>query len=597
MSQDTQKTKTTQEPQEPQEQQKTGDQSSSLPVIEITRFALESIRPPERGSEHEGKTAEALYHSCELSAQRGELVLLLGPSGAGKSLLTNFLLDITSPLSETLLINRGDERIAPSIKLRLPCSHEDDKVEEVEVLSERYPEALRGRVGVMFQSLALFDDLTVSENLLFANDRSRTPKKGLEWATWLSDTMKSLKLSETLTHEAVSKLSGGQRQRVALARMLAYQPEIMIFDEPTSALDPLGAQQAIKLIRAAHDVSGCALTLVITHDYERFLPVANRVWFLSQDRDFLDEYPPSSAEDYQQRLARTRTEAARPFDENDELHHQARIYDRLLAQRIPSFIESMSRGLSSLKSPWARVYLKRFIQRVLIKGLPFHLLAGLGLGAVATYFSFNMELGSVAVEGSGQVEVSRFVLPTFFEQMLSGFGVVLYRALIPLFTCICVAARAGTAVTAYLSEMRDEGKRQWEALENFGVPPLWFFVPQLILVFSLSCAILSYIAFWFASLGSLLVALITNPLCTYYTWVNTYWAGLKPSSIFWFDGTALFMVKTMVSGLFIALICSYYGSRKRKTSLETMANLSGANVMSVLVTLLVFFILLLIEAS
>ena len=70
-------------------------QSDVLPVIEITRFALESIRPPERGSEDDGKTAEALYHSCELSAQRGELVLLLGPSGAGKSLLTHFFLDIT----------------------------------------------------------------------------------------------------------------------------------------------------------------------------------------------------------------------------------------------------------------------------------------------------------------------------------------------------------------------------------------------------------------------------------------------------------------------------------------------------------------------
>ena len=55
-------------------------QSDVLPVIEITRFALESIRPPERGSEDDGKTAEALYHSCELSAQRGEFVLLLGPS-------------------------------------------------------------------------------------------------------------------------------------------------------------------------------------------------------------------------------------------------------------------------------------------------------------------------------------------------------------------------------------------------------------------------------------------------------------------------------------------------------------------------------------
>ena len=136
-------------------------------------------------------------------------------------------------------------------------------------------------------------------------------------------------------------------------------------------------------------------------------------------------------------------------------------------------LEQLALGISSWRSPWFRIYLWRFFKRIVIEGLPFHLIAGLGLGAVATYFSFNMELGSVTVESVGQVEVSRFVLPTFFEKMLSGFGVVMYRALIPLFTCVCVAARAGTAVTAYLSEMRDSNKRQWEALENFGVLPIW----------------------------------------------------------------------------------------------------------------------------
>lgn len=569
-------------------------QNKTSPMIEITQFALESIRPPEKGSDRPEKMAESLYHRCELSAQRGDFVLLLGPSGSGKSLLTNFLLDITSPLSETLYINQGDQRLKPSIKMRLTDG--DSECTEVEVLGDRYPEALRGRVGVMFQSLALFDDLTVIENLKFANDRSRSPKDTLEWNAWVQDMMRALKLADTLTHEAVSKLSGGQKQRVALARMLAYQPEVMIFDEPTSALDPLGAEEAIKLIRNAHDLSGCALTLVITHDYERFLPVADRVWFLNQEREFLDECPPSTAADYQNRLAKPRLPAARVFSQHEELKHQAEVYDRQLAQRWPNFVDSMSRGLGSLKSPWMLVYLKRFIYRVILKGLPFHILAGLGLGAVATYFSFNMELGSVAVEGAGQVQVSRFVLPTFFEQMLSGFGVVLYRALIPLFTCICVAARSGTAVTAYLSEMRDEGKRQWEALENFGIPPLWFFVPQLILTFALGCILLSYIAFWFASLGSLVVAMMSNPLCTYYTWCDTYWAALKPSGIFWFEGTGLFVIKNACAGLCIALISAYYGSRKRKTSLETMTNLSGANVMSVLATLLVFFILLLIEA-
>ena len=563
-----------------------------LPFIEIHNFALESVREL-KGSDE--RSAETLYHTCELSAERGDLVLLLGPSGSGKTLLTNFLLNLASPISETLVVNGGDERHTPSMLVRL-SQGEAQSLKEIEVLTELYPEELRSRVGVMFQSLGLLEDLTVAENLDFANDQSAHPKRDLEWRAWRSDTFARLKLSEELLHEPVSKLSGGQRQRVALGRMLAYTPEIMVFDEPTSALDPLSAREAVRLIRQAHDESGAALTLIITHDYHTFLPVADRVWFLSQERDFINEQPPASAEEYERRLTQSRLPAARPMSAEERLKHEARAADRQASVALDRASSSIKRGLASLGSPWFRRYLKTFTKRVIIDGLPFHLLAGFGLGAIATYFSFNMELGSVAVEGVGDVNVSRFVLPTFFEQMLSGFGVVLYRALIPLFTCICVAARAGTAITAYLSEMRDESRRQWDAMESFGVPPAWFFIPQLLLVFSVGCAVLSYLAFWCASAGSLIVAMATNPLCTFYTWVDTYWAGLQPTAGVWFGGTPLFILKTMSAGVCIALISAYYGTRKRKSSLETMTNLSRANVLSVLVTLGVFFALLMCEA-
>ena len=567
------------------------DTEDSAPLLTIRDFALESIREDRGADSESGRQAEALYQRCDLSAQQGEIVLLLGPSGAGKSLLTNYLLNITTPLSETLLIGSLGKDQPPSIKITL----DDDQ--EIEVLADRYPEQMRGRVGVMFQSLALLEDLTVIENLRFARDQSRQPKHGAVWRAWLEDTLRDLKLAETLLNEPVSSLSGGQRQRVALARMLAFQPEIMIFDEPTSALDPISADQAVRLIRDGHHKNHTALTLIITHDYERFLSIADRVWFLSQERTFLDELPPASAESYKERLARPRTPDVRPLSVNELVAHEADILDRRWTQHVPQLLDTMNQGVKSLKSPWFRVYLWRFFKRIVLQGLPFHLIAGFGLGAVATYFSFNLELGSVTVESVGDVEVSTFVLPTFFEQMLSGFGVVMYRALIPLFTCICVAARAGTAVTAYLSEMRDSGKRQWEALENFGVPPLWFFVPQLIICFGVGCCVLSYTAFWLASAGSLLVSMVTNPLCTFYVWRDTYWAALHPRSIFWFEGSELFIAKTVLAGVCIALISAYYGARPRKTSLETMANLSGANVMSVLVILAVFFVLLMIEAT
>lgn len=557
------------------------------PFIEISDFTLESVR--------EGGEAETLYHSCELSADHGDFVLLLGPSGAGKSLLTNFILNLASPVSETLIVNQGDLR-RPKMLLKLPKPGLQG-TQEIDVFKEDlYPEELRAHVGVMFQKLGLLDDLSVAENLEYANDQCAHPKPREEWLNWRTKTFARLGLNEGLLHEPVGKLSGGQQQRVALGRMLAYAPKIMIFDEPTSALDPLSAQDAVQLIREAHDQSGAALTLVITHDYDNFLSVADRVWFLTQGRHFLNEQPPARAEEYEKRLRQTRIPSSRPLTLDEKLSHEAKIADRQSEIALERATNTMSRGLHSIGTTWFMRYLKTFTKRVIIEGLPFHLIAGLGLGAVATYFSFNMELGSVAVQGGTEVEVSHFVLPTFFEQMLSGFGIVLYRALIPLFTCICVAARSGTAITAYLSEMRDEGRKQWDAMESFGVPPSWFFLPQILFVFSIGCFILSYLSFLLASVGSLLVAMGTNPLCTYYTWVNTYWENLHPRAGFWFAGSGFFILKTVTAGLCIGLISFYYGTRKRKSSLDTMTNLSKANVYSVLITLLVFFLFLIAEA-
>ena len=154
----------------------TRDASEDItPLLTIRDFALESIREDRSSGSESGRQAEALYQRCELSAQQGEVVLLLGPSGAGKSLLTNYLLNIITPLSETLLIGSLGKDQPPSIKVTLDGDH------EVEVLSDRYPEEMRGRVGVMFQSLALLEDLTVIENLRFARDQSRQPKRDAAW--------------------------------------------------------------------------------------------------------------------------------------------------------------------------------------------------------------------------------------------------------------------------------------------------------------------------------------------------------------------------------------------------------------------------------
>jgi len=553
------------------------------PVIEIAGLGIASVRSGGAGSEAGEGLAEAIYRDVALRAEEGELVLILGPSGGGKSLLANFLVQILDPLTESLLLDEG-----ATLQVRV-----DDRL--LEVLADLYPPDLEGRIGIMFQGLGLFEDLTAEDNLRFANDQARTPRRGEEWALWFTRTWRALGLDEGLRRESVGRLSGGQRQRVALGRMLAYRPEIMIFDEPTSALDPQAARNAVDLIRDAHARGESRLTLVITHDYERFLPVADRVWFLTQERRFVDDAPPRPAAVYAALLAAERLPAGRPLPEDERLGHEARCRDRWWGSAVERGLDALARGRKSLLNPWFPRYLGHFFREIVVRGLPFHLIAGLFLGLVATYFSFNAELGSVPLAEGRSVAVSRFIVPTFFADMLTGFGKVLYRALIPLFTCVFVAARAGTAVTAYLAEMRDERTRQWDALRAFGVEPFSFFLPQLVFCFALGCILLSYAAFWCAAAGSLAISLITNPLCSFYTWYDSFWLGLNPRYGFWFDGSALLLLKTGLSGTAIALVSTYFGTRPRRTSLDTMRHLSAANLYAILAILCIFFAILVWE--
>jgi ABC-type lipoprotein export system ATPase subunit/ABC-type transporter Mla maintaining outer membrane lipid asymmetry permease subunit MlaE len=572
------------------------EEQEASQIIDISNLQLSSLQANQQ--------VKVIYQGGELKAFEGEIVLILGSSGGGKSLLMNYLLNLCSLSTESLILEQHPNRL-PKFNLYFDQ-------ECYEIFGSQYPQNLDHKIGVMFQQLGLIEDLTVEQNLSFANDHSQSPQIAEEWTRWKNENAKLLGLRDLLT-EPLAKLSGGQRQRVALARMLASQPEIMIFDEPTSALDPLTSQNVVHLIQHVHQTNHSKLTLIITHDYEDFLPIADRVWFIGPDRFFHDHSPARSAHEYLSLLTQTQLPAVHEINEGKVIQHIAQCKDLTLKNtksRLQIFLRRarhsiFSKGQNSSNkliplSRWFIFYLRYFFKQILLKGLPFHIIAGLSLGMIATYFSFNLELGSVEVAQLGQnstqnVEISRFIIPTFFQEMLSGFGVVLYKALIPLFTCICIAARAGTAVTAYLANIRDPRNKQWEAMSNLGVEPYAFFSPQIIVTFCFSCVFISYLAFIFASLGCLLVSLATNPLCTWYTWSNTYLAGLKIHHIMWPNGTTFFILKTLLSGLWIALISIYYGSKIRKSTMESMQDLAQANVMSVLSVLLTFFILLLIE--
>ncbi len=299
-------------------------------IFQIAAVNIEAVKPaPDNNQE---LRAEKLLHNINIDARRGEIVLLLGCSGSGKSLLTNLLLGFLTRFDKTLLISHT----APDSRFCLRLNGR-----EIDILADIYPAELEGKIGMMFQSLGLFDDLDVEENMAFANDQSERPRYGRDWKVWRKEIVSTLGLPPNILSCQLDNLSGGQKQRVAFGRFLAFRPQIMIFDEPTSSLDLRSTQQAVALIKKTHSENDNLLSIVITHDYENFLGIADRVWFINQRQEIENDCPPKTAVYYQADLARPRKPSIRELTADELLQHQVGCDDWRWNSALPRFFRTI----------------------------------------------------------------------------------------------------------------------------------------------------------------------------------------------------------------------------------------------------------------
>lgn len=190
-----------------------------------------------------------------LSVNKGETFLLIGRSGAGKTVLLKSILGLLRPDSGTIFVD-GQE-ITQLVKTQL--------------------EKIRLKFGLVFQNSALFDFLTVWENVsFFFKQHAKMPKE--EMREKVTKTLALVGL-EGIEDMHPYELSGGMRKRVAIARAIIYDPKIIIYDEPTTGIDPIAVDKIVSLIKDLH--SRLAVTsIVVTHDLEAGLKLADRVAFL-----------------------------------------------------------------------------------------------------------------------------------------------------------------------------------------------------------------------------------------------------------------------------------------------------------------------------
>ena len=200
---------------------------------------------------------QVVLNGLSLDIMRGEILAIVGRSGTGKSVLLKHLIGLMCPDSGRVLIAG----------------------EDIHRLRGRHLERMRERFGMLFQGGALFDSLTVEENIAFPL-REKTKMSASEIREAVHHCLKGVGL-EGVEDKYPAQLSGGMRKRVALARALVRQPEIILFDEPTTGLDPILVRAIHQLIYDTHMQFGYT-AVIVSHEIPQIFEIASRVAMLHQ---------------------------------------------------------------------------------------------------------------------------------------------------------------------------------------------------------------------------------------------------------------------------------------------------------------------------
>lgn len=210
--------------------------------------------------------AQRVLNGVDLSIGEGEAVVIIGRSGGGKSILLKHLIGLLQPDEGEVLIDG----------------------ENISRMSERELMRVRGKYGLVFQQAALFDSLTVAENVGFVLRRAKKLTPG-EIDQRVAEALDMVELPGT-QHKRPAELSGGMRKRVGLARAIVYRPRIVLYDEPTTGLDPVVSDSIDKLImRVSAQLK--VTSVVVTHDMRSARRVGRRIFLLHEGRIYASGTP------------------------------------------------------------------------------------------------------------------------------------------------------------------------------------------------------------------------------------------------------------------------------------------------------------------
>ncbi len=215
---------------------------------------------------HRAFNGQEVLSGVSLSIHRGESIVVIGQSGCGKSVLLKHIIRLLSPDKGHVYFDGQD------------------------LTAMRFHElvSVRQRIGMLFQSAALFDSMTVAENVGLGLKESRQYSKK-EIAERVKEKLALVGLSNAI-EKSPAELSGGMRKRVGLARAIATDPEVLLYDEPTTGLDPITADMIDNLIVSLNKKLNVT-SVTVTHDMKSAFKIADRIVMLYQGRVQFDGSP------------------------------------------------------------------------------------------------------------------------------------------------------------------------------------------------------------------------------------------------------------------------------------------------------------------
>lgn len=489
------------------------------------------------------------------------ITVIVGPSGAGKSVLLRILAGLIA----------SDD---PVLRWTGSIDH-----------GEGIP---LGRIGIVFQQFALFDEWSPFSNVQFAIDhrcrRDCIPEQTAK--AWLDE----LRVPSGVP---VAGLSGGQKQRLAIARTLAADPEVVLYDEPTSGLDAASGTQVAQLIRRTQR-NHRRTSIVVTHDYETLLPIADHVLLFDAANRRLSFVPREEWGEIPSRM-----EAARPVgNQGDEECREStakksgaivRLGGDLWCRFILGLETTGNAVLATVEMPWALVprwprvrwglrFSMHYMKLVAGPSAWLYLvMSGAIIGFTSTYFTFKF------------LPYQLYTKPLLLEDLLASIGFALYRVLVPILATILIAARCGAAVAADVGVKRYGA--QVEALQTLGVNPRIYLLTPILFAFLIGTPFLEWLAFTSAKIVSLVCFVATHPERGPYYWEIHFTNRLRLADSSFFDGYDWLMVKNILCGLGIGLLAFYRGCRPKQSAIDVSESITSTVLWATLYVLMVHFVI------